>query len=66
MPAKKDRLKVPKFAAESEEAKWWDDRKEMAEENLIQAMRDGTVRRGTAAHLVREAHARRNVTIRAS
>ena len=64
MPAKAARVKVPKFGTESEEAKWWDDHKDMVEENLIQAMRDGTVQRGTAARLVREARLTRNVTIR--
>jgi hypothetical protein len=64
MQTKADRTKVPKFATEAEEAKWWDDHKEMVEENLIQAIRDGTARRGTAQRLVREARASRNVTIR--
>jgi hypothetical protein len=48
-------MKVPpQFATESEEAKWWDDQKEMAEENLIQAIRSGT-----AQGLVREARTSR-------
>ena len=64
MPAKTDRVKVPQFATEPEEAKWWDDHKEMVERNLIQAMRDGTVQRGAAQRLAREARASRNVTIR--
>jgi predicted DNA binding CopG/RHH family protein len=64
MPAKADRPKVPKFLTESEEAKWWDDHKHMVEENLIQAMRDGTASRGTAQPLAKEARASRNVTIR--
>jgi predicted DNA binding CopG/RHH family protein len=64
MQTKADRTKVPKFATEAEEAKWWDDHKEMVEENLIQAIRDGTTHRGTARRLVQEARASRNVTIR--
>ena len=64
MQTKADRMKVPQFATEAEEAKWWDDHKEMVEENLIQAIRDGTARRGTAQRLVREARTSRNVTIR--
>jgi predicted DNA binding CopG/RHH family protein len=64
MPTKADRARVPKFGTESEEAKWWDDHKDMVEENLIQAMRDGTVLRGSAQRLAREARASRNVTIR--
>jgi predicted DNA binding CopG/RHH family protein len=64
MPTKADRVKVPKFRTESEEAKWWDDHKGMVEENLIQAMQDGTVQHGTARRLAREARLTRNVTIR--
>jgi len=36
----------------------------MVEENLIQAITDGSARRGTAQRLVREARASINVTIR--
>jgi predicted DNA binding CopG/RHH family protein len=64
MQTKADRMKVPQFATEAEEAKWWDDHKEMVEENLIQAIKDGTAGRGTARGLVREASTSRNVTIR--
>ena len=64
MPPKADRPKVPKFLTVAEEAKWWDDHKDMIERNLIQAMRDGTAVRGTALRLAREARASRNVTIR--
>jgi len=49
MQTKADRNKVPAFATEAEEAKWWDDHKEMVEENLIQAIRDRTTRRGSLA-----------------
>jgi predicted DNA binding CopG/RHH family protein len=55
---------LPKLATESEEAKWWDDHKDIVERNLIQAMRDGSVLRGTARRLAREARVSRNVTIR--
>jgi len=64
MPTKADRTKVPAFATEAEEAKWWDDHSEMVEDNLIQAIKDGTAQRGTARRLVREARASRNITIR--
>lgn len=64
MPIKAVRRKVPKFATEAEEAKWWDDHKEMIERNLIRAIDDGTVQHGTARRLVREARASRNITIR--
>jgi hypothetical protein len=36
----------------------------MTEENLIQAMRDGTARRGAARRLVRKGRVSRNITIR--
>jgi predicted DNA binding CopG/RHH family protein len=55
---------LPKLATESEEAEWWDDHKDIVERNLIQAMRDGWVLRGTARRLAREARVSRNVTIR--
>lgn len=59
MQTKAERPKAPKFATEAEEAKWWDDHKEMVEENLIQAIRSGTARR-----FARGTRASRNVTIR--
>ena len=64
MPSKEERPKVPKFATEAEEARWWDDHKEMVEDELIAALRDGTARRGTAQRLAQEARASKAVTIR--
>lgn len=64
MPTKANRRTVPRFASEAEEAKWWDDHRDMVEEDLIQAIEDGTAQRGTAPRLVREARTSRNVTIR--
>ena len=64
MPAKADRQTVPKFASEAEEANWWDAHQDMVEENLIRAIEDGTVQRGTAKRLVLKARASRNITIR--
>jgi predicted DNA binding CopG/RHH family protein len=64
MPIKAARREVPKIATEAEEAKWWDDHKEMIERNLIRAIDDGTVEHGTARRLLREARASRNITIR--
>ncbi len=61
---KADRPKVPRFKTEAEEARWWDNHKEMIEENLLEALRNGTAVRGTARRLAREARASRNVTIR--
>ncbi len=62
MPAKTERPKVPKFLTESEEAKWTTGT--LVEQNLIQALRDGTALGGTAQRLAREARVSRNVTIR--
>jgi len=36
----------------------------MVEENLVRAIRDGTTRRGTAQHLLKNARASKNITIR--
>jgi hypothetical protein len=52
------KLVIPKFATETEEAQWWDDHKDVVEENLMEALRSGTAQHGTALRLVREARAR--------
>jgi predicted DNA binding CopG/RHH family protein len=64
MPGKAKRPKVPAFKTEREEARWWDENKEMIERNLISAMKDGTAQRGTAVRLAAEARASKNITIR--
>ena len=64
MPAKARRPTVPKFETEAEEAQWWDGQKKMVEEQLVQAMRDGSAKRGTAQRLTRQAREARNITIR--
>jgi predicted DNA binding CopG/RHH family protein len=64
MVQKGERIAVPKFKTEAEEAQWWYDNREKVEDALINAMDNGTARRGTAQRLTREAHASRNVTIR--
>jgi predicted DNA binding CopG/RHH family protein len=64
MPPRSDRKKVPKFATEAEEARWWDDNRKLVEENLIQPIEDGTVQKGTALRLARETRPSRNITIR--
>jgi predicted DNA binding CopG/RHH family protein len=55
---------VPKFKTEAEEAQWWYDNREKVEDALINAMDNGTIRRGTAQRLTSEARASRNVTTR--
>jgi len=64
MPSKAERPKVPRFETEAAEARWWYAHKQMVEENLSQAMRDGTAQRGTAQRLTREARESKNITIR--
>ena len=64
MAQKGERLVVPKFKTEAEEAHWWYDNRGKVEDALIHAMDNGTTRRGTAQRLTSEARASRNVTIR--
>ena len=64
MRTKIHRRKVPKFANEADEAKWWDKNQRMVERDLVAALKTGAVERGTARRLIREARASRNITIR--
>jgi hypothetical protein len=64
MADKGERIEVPKFKTEAEEAQWWYDNRDKVEQALIAAMDNGTIRRGTAQRLTSEARASRNVTIR--
>jgi predicted DNA binding CopG/RHH family protein len=65
MAYKKDeRIVVPKFKTEADEAQWWYENRERVEDALINAMDKGTIRRGTAQRLTSEARASRNITIR--
>ena len=64
MLQKGKRIVVPKFKTEAEEAQWWYDNRDKVENALINAMDNGTIRRGTAQRLTSEARASRNVTIR--
>ena len=64
MAQKGERMVVPKFKTEAEEAQWWYDNREKVEDALIGAMDNGTIQHGTAQRLTGEARASRNVTIR--
>jgi predicted DNA binding CopG/RHH family protein len=64
MTQKGERIVVPKFKTEAEEAQWWYNNREKVEDALINAMDNGTIRRGTAQRLATDARASRNVTIR--
>ena len=57
-------LVAPKFKTEAEEAKWWYDKRDQVEQSLINAMGKGTILRGTAQTLTREAKSSKNITIR--
>ena len=64
MSQKPERIVVPKFQTEAEEAQWWYENRDRVEEALMEAMENGTIQQGTAQRLTREARASRNVTIR--
>jgi hypothetical protein len=55
MHKKAARMKVPKFATEAEEARWWDSNAGKVETRLLAALRSGTAQRGTAQRLTSEA-----------
>ena len=54
----------PQHGLPSEEAEWWDDNRNMVEKELLQAIRDGTVQRGTAPRLAKQSRTSKNITIR--
>ena len=58
------KLVVPRFAAEAEEAKWWDDHMGVVEQNLVQAIKGGVARRGGPRRVIRERRQSKNITIR--
>jgi predicted DNA binding CopG/RHH family protein len=64
MTRRGERIAVPKFKTETEEAQWWYENRDMVQDALIKAIDDGTIQRGTAQRLTREARASRNVTLR--
>jgi len=47
-------LKVPKFATETEEAKWWYDNREKVSEEFQKAAKEGRLRRGGVTRLLAE------------
>jgi hypothetical protein len=56
-------LIVPKFPTEAEEAEWWDNHMDVVEENLLEAVQEGTASRGTAQRVLREARELKSITI---
>jgi predicted DNA binding CopG/RHH family protein len=55
---------VPKSSTEQEEAQWWDERMDVVEENLVEAIQSGTAESGAARRLLKEARESKNITIR--
>jgi hypothetical protein len=47
-------LKLPKFASEAEEAKWWYENREIVSEEFQKAAKEGRVKRGGVARLLAE------------
>jgi predicted DNA binding CopG/RHH family protein len=64
MADKVDRIVVPKFKTEAQEAHWWYDNRDKVEDALMNAMANGTIRLGTAQRLTSERRASKNITIR--
>lgn len=58
------KVKVPRFATEAEEAKWWDDHMDVVEANLVEAIKMGTAQRGGPRRVIRERRQSKNITIR--
>jgi hypothetical protein len=58
------KLIVPKFSTEAEEAAWWDNHMDIVEENLLEAVQEGTAGRGTAQRVLRESRELKSITIR--
>lgn len=64
MDKPRERMRVPRFTTEGEEARWWDRKSKVVEKELIAALRSGTAQRGTAQRLAREVRESKNITIR--
>jgi predicted DNA binding CopG/RHH family protein len=58
------KLIVPKFSTEAEEAEWWDNHMDVVEDNLLEAIQEGTAARGTAQRVLQQARELKSVTIR--
>jgi len=58
------KLRVPRFATEAEEAKWWDDHMELVEANLVEGIKTGAAQRGGPRRVLQERRESKNITIR--
>lgn len=59
-----ERIVVPKFETEAQQAQWWYENRDKVEDALTTAIDNGTIQRGTAQRLANERRASRNITIR--
>ena len=59
-----DKLIVPKFETEAEEAQWWDDHMDVVEDNLMEAIEKGTAHTGGPARVLQERRESEEITIR--
>ena len=64
MVDKVERVVVPKFQTEAQEAQWWYENRDKVERALMNAMDSGTIQHGAAQRLTRARSASRNITIR--
>ncbi|OFW33908.1 MAG: hypothetical protein A3J28_18595 [Acidobacteria bacterium RIFCSPLOWO2_12_FULL_60_22] len=58
------KVKVPRFATEAAEAKWWDDHMDVVEANLVEGIKTGAAQRGGPRRVIQERRASKNITIR--
>ena len=58
------KIKAPKFRMEAQEAKWWDERMERVEANLVEGIKTGAVKRGGPRRVLQERREWKNITIR--
>jgi predicted DNA binding CopG/RHH family protein len=57
-----DKLKVPKFAQEAEEAQWWFEHREEVAKAFKDAAGEGKLQRGSVANLSRKENAATGIT----
>ena len=58
------KVKVPRFATEAEEARWWDNHMDVVEANLVQGIKAGAAQRGGPQRVLQERRESKNITIR--
>jgi len=57
------KLIVPKFESDDQEAQWWYDHKTIVEQNLSEAMRNGTAGRGTVQRVLQQAREAERIVV---